>query len=80
MRTRIQKWGNSLGLRIPRAYARESQIEEHTMVDVTVVDGCLMVIPVREPTPDLEELLAGVTDENLHGEIDSGPAVGRETW
>jgi antitoxin MazE len=79
MRTRIQKWGNSLGLRIPRAYAREAQIEQHTLVDLTVVDGQLVVRPVEEP-PSLQELLAGVTDENLHAELDTGRPVGREQW
>ena len=78
MRTRIQKWGNSLGLRIPRAYAREARIEQHSLVDVTFVEGCLVVTPVEEPSFSLEQLLAGVTDENLHGEFDMGPPVGRE--
>ena len=80
MKTRIQKWGNSLALRIPKSFAREVGMDNETTVEMSLVDGKLVVSPVVKPKPSLEDLLALVTDENLHGEVDTGPAVGDEAW
>jgi antitoxin MazE len=80
MRTRIQKWGNSLALRIPKFLAAEVHIEQDSLVEVSLVEGKLILEPVAEPAWTLEELLAGVTEQNLHGEVDTGPATGREAW
>ena len=80
MRTRIQKWGNSLALRIPKALAAEVHIEQDSLVEVSLVEGKLILEPVAEPAWTLEELLSKVTDQNLHGEVDTGPATGKEAW
>jgi antitoxin MazE len=80
MRTRIQRWGNSLALRIPKAFAAEAQLEQDTVVEVRLVDGKLLIVPVTETSVTLEQLLAGVTEENLHHETDTGPAMGQEVW
>ncbi len=79
MRVRIQKWGNSLALRIPRAFAKEAHLEPNTEVEVSLVEGKLILIPV-EPEFTLEDLLAGITEDNIHHEIETGPAVGNEVW
>lgn len=80
MRTRIQRWGNSLALRLPKAFAAEAHLEQNTLVEVTLVDGKLLILPVTEPAMTLEQLLAGVTEENRHREVDWGPAIGKEAW
>ncbi|MFH0825712.1 MAG: AbrB/MazE/SpoVT family DNA-binding domain-containing protein [Pseudomonadota bacterium] len=80
MRTTVQKWGNSLALRIPKALAGELGLNESSAVDVSVTNGKLVIVPMLERAATLEEFLAQVTNENLHGEIDAGPATGRETW
>lgn len=80
MRLHVQKWGNSLALRIPRSLATESHIEQGSMVDVSLMDGKLLVVPVAKSTYTLEALLAGVTPENLHREVDTGAALGAEAW
>jgi antitoxin MazE len=80
MRTRVQKWGNSLALRIPKSFAAETRLQQDTLVDVSLVDGTLVVAPVAEPGFTLEHLLAGVTPENLHAEFETGPAAGQEAW
>ncbi|HEY7327352.1 MAG TPA: AbrB/MazE/SpoVT family DNA-binding domain-containing protein [Gemmataceae bacterium] len=80
MKTRVQKWGNSLALRIPKSFAEETGLREDASVELSVVEGRLVVDPVAPPPPTLEELLRGVTDENLHGEWDTGPAIGKEIW
>ncbi len=80
METRVQKWGNSLALRIPKPFATEIGIEPNSPVDVALADGKLIITPIVDLAPSLEQLLAQVTPANLHGEVDSGPAVGREAW
>lgn len=78
MRSRIQKWGNSLALRIPKSFAVEAGLQNNTSVDVSLRDGKLLVTPVSQP--ELEHLLSGITDENLHHEIYTGPIMGNEIW
>jgi antitoxin MazE len=80
MKTRIQKWGNSLALRIPKSFALETGLNQDTIVDVALVDGKLVVTPLQAPSITLEQLLAGITDENRHAEYDTGIAVGNEGW
>jgi len=76
----VQKWGNSLALRIPKPFAQDAAVKEGTWVDVSVSEGKLVVTPVRKRTITLKELLTKVHRSNLHGEVDSGPSVGREAW
>ena len=78
MKTRVWKWGNSLALRIPKSLAAEAGLAEDTAVELSLVEGKLILQLLAQPEPMLDDLLRGVTDENLHGEWDTGPAVGRE--
>jgi antitoxin MazE len=80
MKTRIQKWGNSLALRIPKSFAVEVGLENETDVDVALADGKLVITPVIKPGLDLEQLLAKVTVKNLHHEVDTGRVTGKEIW
>jgi antitoxin MazE len=79
MKTRIQKWGNSLALRIPRAFASEVGLEPDSEVEVTLVDGQIVIAPVTQGYT-LDDLLAGITEDNLHGEISTGTPLGNEAW
>lgn len=80
MKTRVQKWGNSLALRIPKSFAAEAGLCADAPVELSLVEGRLVIRPLGPESLSLDELLAGVTDQNLHGEWDTGPAVGREVW
>ncbi len=80
MQTKIQRWGNSLGLRIPRSFAQESGVGAGSEVDLSVQDGNLVVRPARRRTYRLKDLLRRVTAQNVHGEVDTGRPVGREIW
>jgi antitoxin MazE len=80
MLTKVQKWGNSLALRIPKSFAADAQIEKDTIVEVSLVDGQIIVKPVAIPEWTLEELLAGVTPQNIHQEDDFGNPAGIEQW
>lgn len=80
MKTRVQKWGNSLALRIPKAFAEEVGLQADSAVELVLVDGRLTVQPIVVPQLTLDELLSGIKVEHLPGEWDSGPPVGREVW
>ena len=80
MQTKIQKWGNSLGLRIPRTFAAEVQVAEGSSVDLSVENGGLLVRPLRVRKYAVSELLKKVTRRNLHGEVPTGRPTGHEVW
>jgi len=80
MRTRIQKWGNSLALRIPKSFASEVGLQRESAVEVSLADGTLVIKPVAKPKLTLRQLLSKVTPENIHHEVEVGSSVGNETW
>ena len=80
MRTRIGKWGNSLALRIPKQFAADAGIEDESVVQVTLQNRTIVIEPVAVPTYSLTQLLADITPENLHAEVDTGDAIGGEAW
>ncbi len=80
MKTRVQKWGNSLALRIPKSFATEVGLQTDSSVDVSLVKGKLVIAPIVKRKLTLRALLAQVTDDNLHREVDTGSAIGNEAW
>ncbi|WP_295844966.1 AbrB/MazE/SpoVT family DNA-binding domain-containing protein [Tardiphaga sp.] len=80
MNAHFSKWGNSIALRIPAAFAKELDVFEGKAAEITVKDGSLVVTPVLGPVYTLDQLLAGMTTENLYGEIGTGGPVGNEVW
>lgn len=80
MKTRVQKWGNSLALRIPKSFATEVGLQTDSSVEVSLVKGKLVIAPIVKRKLTLRALLAQVTDDNLHREVDTGSAVGSEAW
>ncbi len=78
MRGRVQKWGNSLAIRIPKPIAKDSNIDTGSVVELRLVKGSVVITPVEGPVYSLQKLLAAISDENRHGEIDTGEAVGLE--
>lgn len=80
MRARVQKWGNSLALRIPKSFATDTALDSGTEVDLTLEDGRLVITPLSEPRYSLSDLLAEVTPQNLHSEVDTGSSQGAEVW
>lgn len=80
MRIRVQKWGNSLALRIPKAFAQEAGLQDGSAVDMALADGRLVITAVKATSFTLDDLLAGVNEDNLHGEVDTGTLTGKEVW
>jgi antitoxin MazE len=77
--TQIAKWGNSLGVRLPKSVALEADIDEGDTVDVSVKSGAIVIRPSR-PTYSLHRLVGKITPRNRHGVSDWGEAVGHEAW
>ena len=80
MLTKVQKWGNSLALRIPKAFALDAQLKKDSLVEVSLVDGQIIIKPVAAQTWSLEHLLSGINSNNLHQETDTGNAIGKAVW
>lgn len=79
VRASIQRWGNSLALRIPKVLATQAALEENSAVELRVQGDALIVRPARKEW-QLEELVAGITARNRHRATDWGTAVGKEAW
>lgn len=77
--TQIAKWGNSLGLRLPKAIAQEAHFEEGDTVEVSVQDGAILIRPAR-PSYSLEDLVSKITPKNRHDETDWDEPIGLEQW
>jgi antitoxin MazE len=80
MRTRVQKWGNSLAVRIPKTFAEEVGLKDDAPIEMRLVKGGLLLEPSSTWAPTLGELLDGVSASNLHDEEDTGPPQSSEAW
>ncbi len=80
MKTRVQKWGNSLALRVPKPLAMQVGIGFNSQVDLSLRGKELVIAPVSPPSLTLENLLSQVNENNLHKEVNTGPMTGGEAW
>jgi antitoxin MazE len=80
MVTKVLKWGNSLGVRLPKKLAEDLMIDTGTAVGIKIVRGRLVLTPILAKRLDLHDLLAKVRPSNIHDETDFGSARGREAW
>jgi len=79
MKTRIQKWGNSLAVRIPKSFADGLRFADNSPAEMGLEDGAIVIRPDPDRVWDLDGLLAGVTDDNIHAawEAEADAAAGR---
>jgi len=80
MRTKVSRWGNSLALRLPKKLATSHNIFEDSKVEIIEKAEGLLLRPATKETYDLNELLKGITKENVHEEVSTGTSRGRESW
>jgi antitoxin MazE len=80
MQTKITKWGNSLALRIPKSFALNAKLRQNELVDISIDKEKIIITPIGEKEYSLDELLEGISADNLHGEFDTGIPVGKEVW
>jgi antitoxin MazE len=79
MRAIVKKWGNSAAVRIPSGIMQAARLTLDEVVDVREQDGQIVIEPIRLSKFDLSQLLAGITPENLHGGVDFGDPIGKES-
>ena len=80
MNLKVQKWGNSLALRIPKAVAKEVNVQQGSTIDLAVLDGKIVIEVVKKKKYCLSELLSRISEDNRHGTVETGEAVGKEVW
>ena len=80
MQVKVKKWGNKLALCIPESLASEVSLKPDKLVNLSVSGDSIIVTPVGEEEYSLEELLEGVSENNLHGEFNTGAPAGKEIW
>jgi len=76
----VDKWGNSLGIRIPGALAKAVGLRKGAEVRLAAKRGCIVIEPIAAKKESLAALLAAVTPDNLHESVETGSPVGREVW
>jgi len=79
MKATIQKWGNSLAIRIPKNITKDTRVSEGSSIDIMVENGNIVLSP-RKMEYSLKELLKNITSENIHSEISTGDQIGGEIW
>ena len=77
MQTVVQKWGNSLGIRIPSMYVKEFNLKNGNSVEIIENNGNIVIVP---PKKTLEDYLSRITTANIHEAIETGSSVGKEEW
>jgi antitoxin MazE len=80
MKASVQRWGNSLALRIPKVIAQESGLTDGSVVDLKLRRGVIAVIPERPRKHTLSDLLSQITKQNVHKEVATGRPAGKEIW
>jgi len=80
MITKVQKWGNSLAVRIPRSVVEDTQLKPGETVNLASHDGQIVIAAVRQQRFKLADLLKGVSSRNKHEEVVTGNPVGQEAW
>jgi antitoxin MazE len=78
METVIRKWGDSAAVRLPSSAMKSAAFDMAQPVRITATKGRIVIEPVTQVEFRLEDLLAGVTPNNAHGELDFGAPVGKE--
>ena len=78
MKATIQKWGNSLGVRIPKVMADDLKLQNGSEVELLEDSDQIIIQPHRKPK--LDDLLSAINEDNLHGEVNSGDPAGKEIW
>ncbi len=80
MKAVVKKWGNSAAVRIPAAVLAAARLQLDEPVDVREEAGRIVIEPIKDVVYDIDALVAGITDENRHAMIETGPPVGKEVW
>jgi antitoxin MazE len=76
----VKTWGNSASVRSPATVMAAARLRLNRPVDIREEEGRIVIEPIRPKRYNIGEMVASITDENLHDPIDAGPPQGREVW
>ena len=77
---KILKWGNSLGLRIPKSFAKEAGVDEGCAVDISLDGDAIVIRPVSQLRYRTDDLVSEIREDNVHDEVQTDWPEGREVW
>jgi antitoxin MazE len=80
MKIQVKKWGNSASVRIPASVMAAAELSIDQSVDVREENGRIIIEPIKALVYDLDEMLARMTPDTFHDEVDFGPPLGKEAW
>ena len=80
MKTKAQKWGNSLAVRVPKTVATQVGLKAQDDLEIEIHDGNVILKPLLRRVYRLDDLVKRITKKHLHTEFDTGEPVGREIW
>jgi len=80
MKSKMSKWGNSMGIRIPRNIASEAQVDYNTEVEINVSNGTIVITPILKRKFTIESLVESISEDSIHPETDTGDITGNEVW
>ncbi len=80
MKSTVQKWGNSLAIRVPKSFASEIDLYQGAEIDLVLLENKIQIKPIKKKKITLDDLLNQVTEENIHNEVDTGTPSGKEIW
>jgi len=80
MGTKIQKWGNSLGVRLPKVVTDAQSLKAGSMVKVSSDAQKIVIEIIKTHSPRIQDLVANITDDNKHETVDWGMPQGKEIW
>lgn len=80
MEIQVKKWGNSLGIRIPQAIANQINIQDGSKINLVLKNNKIELIPAISEEYSLNDLIALISETNLHNEISYGQPQGKEIW
>jgi antitoxin MazE len=80
MEAKIKKWGNSLGVRIPKSFTTKAGITDGSSIEINMEGDKITIVPLQKDEYKLDELLSMVSEENVHYEIETGGPIGNEVW
>ena len=80
METKVKKWGNSLGVRIPKSFSTQAGITEGSSIEISIDGDKITLVPKHNNEYSIDELISRISEDNLHYEIKTDGPVGNETW
>ena len=80
METKVKKWGNSLGVRIPKSFSTQAGITEGSSIEIKIDGDTITIVPKHKNEYSIDELISLISEDNVHYEIKMDGPIGNEIW